>query len=63
MTDFQGTEIKVGDKVAYIHKGPCGVVHMCIGVVKEIKGRWAYVDNNYGRGVTSVSIYKIEYER
>ena len=60
MTDFQGTEIKVGDRVAYIRKGGCGSANMCIGVITEIKGCRAYVDTSYGWGVERTSIYKLK---
>jgi len=62
MTDFQGNEINVGDKVAYVRKG-CNSAEMRIGFITEIKtmcGRpLAFMDNGYLRGVTGRMIYRI----
>lgn len=58
MTDFQGTEIKVGDTVAYIRKTYCSA-EMAVGKVVKIKGRLAYFDNRQLRGCASTSIYRL----
>lgn len=62
MTDFQGNEIKVGDKVAYIRKGYCSA-EMSVGVITEIKAAYgrplAFMDNGFLRGVTGRMIYKL----
>ncbi len=62
MTDFQGNEIKVGDKVAYVRKGYCSA-EMCVGVITEIKTNFgrplAWMDNGFSRGLTGQMIYKL----
>ena len=63
MTDFQGNEINVGDKVAYVKKGYSSA-EMCIGFITEIKTAYgrplAFMDNGYYmHGVTEKMIYRL----
>ena len=63
MTDFRGSEIKVGDRCAYVWK-TCNGAEMCVGVVYEIRkvvGRQlAFFDNGPGRGVTGRMVYRLD---
>lgn len=63
MTDFQGKELVVGDKVIYIHITGGSSKILNSGIINEIKkvaGKdTAYIDTQMYKGVTSQNIYKV----